>query len=265
MIAQRRCRIIDCVVILTCGKTTRIATSVSAVVVPSRSPIIVDVRRGRSTSVATIVATARRGGSKGKSSRRVDGVAGSRVLPSVRKQAHVAADVLRDVLESTRIGLGTASATRGIADVDHAWCRCGDRGGWCRHVFGSHIGSRGIGIDVVGRDNSRGELGTEITVDHERRRVVFVVAVVHEGAIAGVAEEERTAAAARHTPRRWWRRRRPAPFALRWRRRPRLRFTIARPVGFVRHPVGKAHPFSTRRGRPRGRLRVVVVVEAVVD
>ena len=132
---------------LTCGKTTRIATSVSAVVVPSRSPVIVNVRRGGSTSVATIVATTRRGGSKGKSSRQVDGVAGSRVLSPVRKQAHVAANVLRDLLESAWIGLGAASATWGIADVDHAWCRCGDRGGWCRHVFGSYSGSRSVGND----------------------------------------------------------------------------------------------------------------------
>ena len=83
------------------------------------------------------------------------------MLPSVGKQAHVAANMLRDLLESTRIGLGTASATRGIADVDHAWCRCGDRGGWRRHIVGSYIGSRGVGIDVVGRDNNRGEFGIE--------------------------------------------------------------------------------------------------------
>ena len=94
-----------------------------------------------------------------------------RVLPSVGKQANVAADMLRDLLESTGIGLGTASATRGIADVDHAWCRCGDRDGWCGHVFGSHIGSRGVGNDVVGRDDSRGDLGTGIAVDDERGRV----------------------------------------------------------------------------------------------
>ena len=66
MIVQRRSRVIDCVVMPTCGKTIRIATSVSAVVVPSRSPVIVVI--GRSTTVATIVATTRRGGSKGKSS-----------------------------------------------------------------------------------------------------------------------------------------------------------------------------------------------------
>ena len=140
--------------LLTCGNFVRIATSVSTVVVPSRSPIIVDARCGRATSVATTVATTRRGGSKGKSSRQVDGVAGSRVLPSIGKQANVAANVLRDLLESTGIGLGTASATRGIADVDHAWCRCGDRDSWCMHVFGSYIGSRGVGIDVFGRDNN---------------------------------------------------------------------------------------------------------------
>ena len=161
MIVQRRSRVIDCVVMLTCAKTARIVTSASAVVAPSRSPIIVDVRCGRSTSFATVVATTRRCGSKGKRSRQVDGVAGSRVLPSVGKQANVAANVLGDLLESTGIGLGTASATRGIADVDRAWCRCGDRNGWCRHVFGSDIGSRGVGIDVVGRDNNRGEFGIE--------------------------------------------------------------------------------------------------------
>ena len=71
MIVQRRSRVIDCVVMLTCAKTARIVTSASAVVAPSRSPIIVDVRCGRSTSVATIVATTRRSGSKGKSSRQV--------------------------------------------------------------------------------------------------------------------------------------------------------------------------------------------------
>ena len=61
MIAQRRSQVIDCVVILTCGKTARIATSVSAVVVSSRSPIIIDVRCGRSTSVATEGRQAKRG------------------------------------------------------------------------------------------------------------------------------------------------------------------------------------------------------------
>ena len=95
----------------------------------------------------------------GRSSRQVGRVAGGRVLLSVRKQARVAANVLRDLLESAGIGLGTASATRGIADVNHAWCRCGDRGGWCRHVFGSYTGSRSVGNDVAGRDSSRGELG----------------------------------------------------------------------------------------------------------
>ena len=105
---------------------------------------------------------------------------GNRVLLSARKQAHVAANsyprlVLRDLLESAWIGLGTASATRGIADVDHAWCRCGDRGGWFGHVFGSHTGSRSVGNNVVGREDSWGELGIGITVEDERRRVVFVV------------------------------------------------------------------------------------------
>ena len=161
MIAERRSRVIVRVVLSTCGKTIRIATSANAVVVPSRSSVIADVRCGRCTSVATTVATTQRGGSKGKSSRQVGGVAGSRVLPSVGKQATIAASMLGDLLESTRIGLGTASATRGIADVDRAWCRCGDRDGWRRHIVGSDIGIRGIGIDAVGRDNNRGEFGTE--------------------------------------------------------------------------------------------------------
>ena len=72
MIVQRRSRVINCVVALTCGKTARIATSASAVVVPFRSPVIVVI--GRSTTVATIVATTWRGESKGRSSRQVDGV-----------------------------------------------------------------------------------------------------------------------------------------------------------------------------------------------
>ena len=82
------------------------------------------------------------------------------MLPSVG-QANVAASMLRGLLESTRIRLGAASATRGIAGVDHAWCRCGDRGGWRRHIVRSYIGIRGVGTDVVGRDNNRGEFGIE--------------------------------------------------------------------------------------------------------
>ena len=152
----------SCYRLSTCGKTIRITTSISTVVVPSRSPIIVDVRCGRSTSVATTVATTRRGGSKGKRSRQVNGVAGSRVLPSVGKQENVAANMLGDLLESTRIGLGTAPATWGIADMDHSWCRCGDRDDWRRHIVGSDIGIRGVGIDVVGRDTNRGEFGIEL-------------------------------------------------------------------------------------------------------
>ena len=121
MIAQRRSRVMNRILTLTCGKTVRIATGSSAVVVPTRSSVIVVI--GRSTTVATVVATTWRGGSgsEGESSRQVDGIASVRVLPSVGKQANVAANMLRDLLESTRIGLGTTSATLGIANVDHAW------------------------------------------------------------------------------------------------------------------------------------------------
>ena len=161
MIAERRSRVIDRIVLSTCGKIVRVATSASAVVVPSRSPTIVDVRCGRATSVATTVAATWRSGRRGRSRRQVDGVASSRVLLSVGKQAHATANIVRDLLESERIEFGTASATRGIADVDHAWCRCGDRDGWRSHIAGRDIGIRGIGIDVVRRDNHRGEFGIE--------------------------------------------------------------------------------------------------------
>ena len=168
MIAQRRSRVINRILVtLTCGKTVRIATGSSVVVVPTRLPVIVVI--GRSTTVATIVATiiatAWRGGSKGESSRQVDGAASVRVLPSVGKQANVAADMLRYLLESAGIGLGTSWATRGITDVDHAWCRCGNRDGWCVHVFGRHTCSRSVGNNVVGRDGSWGDLGVGIAVE----------------------------------------------------------------------------------------------------
>ena len=118
----------------TCGKTTRIATSASAVVVPSRSPIIVDVRCGRSSSVAAIVATTRRGGRKGKSSRQVDGVAGSRALPSVRKQAHVASNVLRDLYWSPQ---GSDSGRRRQPGVSQMWI-----------TLGVGVGTRTVGADT---------------------------------------------------------------------------------------------------------------------
>ena len=86
------------------------------------------------------------------------------MLLSVGKQAHATANVVGDLLESARIGFGTAPATRDITDVDHAWCRCGDRDGWRIHIVGRDVGIRGIGIDVVRRDNYRGEFGIETFV-----------------------------------------------------------------------------------------------------
>ena len=185
MIAQRRNRVMNRILTLTCGKTVRVATGSSAIVVRTRSPVIVMI--GRSTTVATVVATTWRGGSKGESSRQVDGVASVRVLPSVGKQANVAADMLRYLFESAGIGLGTSSATRGIADVDHTRCRCGNRGGWCGHVFGSHTRSRSVGNNVVGRDDSWGDFGIGIAVEDERGRVhVVVITVVDKDGVVVV-------------------------------------------------------------------------------
>ena len=220
MIAQRRSRVINRILTLACGKTVGIATGSSAVVVPTRSPVIVVI--GRSATVATIVATTWRGGSKGESSRQVDGVASVRVLPSVGKQANVAADMSGYLLESAGIGLGTSPATRGIADVDHAWCRCGNRGGWCGHVLGSHTCSRSVGNNVVGRDGSWGDLGIGIAVEDERGRVLVADTAVDEDVAVVVGclriPNERTKAEAGRSSGRWWRRRRPVSRRGRWLR-----------------------------------------------
>ena len=93
MIAQQRSRVVTCILTLTFGKTVRIATGSSAVVVSTRSPVIVMI--GRSTTVATVVATTWRGGSgsEGESSRQVDGVASARVLPSVGEKKQMSQQI----------------------------------------------------------------------------------------------------------------------------------------------------------------------------
>ena len=182
MIAQRRIRVITRILTLTRGKTVGIATRSSAVVVPTRSPVAIVIRR--STTVTTAVATTWRGGSgsKGEISRQVDGLANVRVHLPVGKQAHVAADMLIHLRKSTRIGLWTPSATRGITDVDHARCWCGNRDGWCGHVLGSHTFSRSVGNGVVGRDDSRCDCKAVVAV--------FIIAVVEEDVVVVVG--------------RWW-------------------------------------------------------------
>ena len=140
---------------LTCGKTARIATSASAVVVPSRSPIIIGVRRGRSTSVATIVATTRGGWKQGPEqspswrSRRQPCVAAHRKTSKCRsKRAERLVGVHRD---RTRDGVGNPWYRRCGSRLVSVW---GPGQLVYARLRGLHLGSRGVGIDVFGRDNN---------------------------------------------------------------------------------------------------------------
>ena len=162
MIARRRIRVAARTLTLTRGNIAGITVRFGAVVVPTRSPVVIVVRR--STTVTTAVATTWRGGSgnKGEISRQVDGLANIRVHSPVREQAHAAADMLTHLRKSARVGFCTSAATGGITDVDHARCWCGNRNGRRGHVIGSHLFGRRFGIGVVvGRDDSRYDWNVE--------------------------------------------------------------------------------------------------------
>ena len=182
MIARRRIRVAARTLTLTRGNIAGITVRSGAVVVPTRSPVAIVVRR--STTVTTAVATTWRGGSgsKGEISRQVDGLANVCVHPPVREQAHVAADMLTHLRKSTRVGFWTSAATGGITDVDHARCWCGNRNGRRGHVIGSHLFGWRFGNGVVGRDDSRYDRKVEgafivcVVVDEDA--VVVDVAVV---------------------------------------------------------------------------------------
>ena len=178
MIARRRIWVAARTLTLTRGKIAGIAVRSSAVVMPTRSPVVIVVRR--STTVTTAVATTWRGGSgsKGEISRQVGGLANVCVHPPVREQAHVAADMLTHLRKSTRVGLWTPSATGGITDVDHARCWCGNRDGRRGHVIGSHTFGWSFGNGVVGRDDSGYDRKTAVAV--------FIIAVVEEDVVVVV-------------------------------------------------------------------------------
>ena len=136
----------------------------SAVIVPSRSPIIVQCRRA--TCVVTTATTTRRSGGGDGRRRQVDGVAGQRVSTAIGEAASAAANMLIDLQGSRGIGPGKASATRSTA-MDDIWCRCGSRDGWCIHTAGRDVITRGTGRAIISWDDCRtlgGRLsGVEVT------------------------------------------------------------------------------------------------------
>ena len=93
MVTRRRIRAAARTLTLARGNTTGIAVRSGAVVVPTRSPIVIVVRRY--TTVATAVATTWRGGSgsKGEISRQVDGLANICVHPPVSENKHMSQQI----------------------------------------------------------------------------------------------------------------------------------------------------------------------------